>query len=83
MLHSMPDCAQFNVTVLQKIKILPVALLDAMSEEININLFRRGPALAGLSAAPIGSGMAFETAIIREILSSARDSGESRERTVK
>ena len=50
-----------------KNKNTPVAILDAMSEEININLFRRGPALAGLSAAPIGSGMAFRTALIREI----------------
>ncbi len=52
-----------------KNKNTAVALLDAMSEEININLFRRGPALAGLSAAPIGSGMAFKTSLIREIFS--------------
>ncbi len=65
-----------------KNKNTSVALLDAMSEEININLFRRGPALAGLSAAPIGSGMAFETAVIREIFSSAEileNAGEDRE----
>jgi len=65
-----------------KNKNTSVALLDAMSEEININLFRRGPAVAGLSAAPIGSGMAFETAIIREIFSSAEileNAGEDRE----
>ena len=36
-----------------KNKNTAVALLDAMSEEININLFRRGPAVAGLSAAPL------------------------------
>ena len=52
-----------------KNKNTAVALLDAMSEEININLFRRGPSLAGLSAAPIGSGMAFKTALVREIFS--------------
>jgi len=60
----------------------PVALLDAMSEEININLFRRGPAAAGLSAAPIGSGMAFKTSLIREIFSSKEileNPGEDRE----
>lgn len=59
-----------------------VALLDAMSEEININLFRRGPAVAGLSAAPIGSGMAFKTALIRDIFSSQEileNPGEDRE----
>ena len=52
-----------------KNKNTAVALLDAMSEEININLFRRGPSLAGLSAAPIGSGIAFKTALVREIFS--------------
>ena len=55
-----------------KNKNTAVALLDAMSEEININLFRRGPSLAGLSAAPIGSGMAFKTALVREIFSTQR-----------
>jgi cellulose synthase/poly-beta-1,6-N-acetylglucosamine synthase-like glycosyltransferase len=59
-----------------------VALLDAMSEEINTNLFRRGPALAGLSATPNGSGMAFDTSLIRNIFSSKailENPGEDRE----
>jgi cellulose synthase/poly-beta-1,6-N-acetylglucosamine synthase-like glycosyltransferase len=47
----------------------PVALLDAVSEEININLFRRGPAVLGISAAPIGSGMAFGFTLLKEIFS--------------
>ena len=46
-----------------------VAVLDAISEEININLFRRGPAVLGISAAPIGSGMAFDFALIKDIFS--------------
>lgn len=46
-----------------------VALLDAISEEININLFRRGPAVAGISAAPAGSGMAFTFNLLKEIFS--------------
>ncbi len=65
-----------------KNKNTAVALLDAMSEEININLFRRGPAAAGLSASPIGSGMAFKTALIREIFSTQgilENPGEDRE----
>ncbi len=65
-----------------KNKNTSVAWLDAMSEEININLFRRGPAVLGLSAAPIGSGMAFDTALIREIFSSEeilQNPGEDRE----
>ena len=59
-----------------KNKNTPVALLDAMSEEININLFRRGPSVAGLSAAPIGPGMAFQTAVDPGNLSSPRDPGK-------
>lgn len=47
----------------------PVALLDAISEEININLFRRGPAVIGLSAAPVGSGMAFSFSLLKQIFS--------------
>jgi cellulose synthase/poly-beta-1,6-N-acetylglucosamine synthase-like glycosyltransferase len=65
-----------------KNKNTAVALLDAMSEEININLFRRGPAFAGLSAAPIGSGMAFKTSLIRDIFSTQEileNPGEDRE----
>jgi cellulose synthase/poly-beta-1,6-N-acetylglucosamine synthase-like glycosyltransferase len=52
-----------------KNKETAVALLDAISEEININLFRRGPAVLGLSAAPIGSGMAFNMQLVNEIFS--------------
>jgi cellulose synthase/poly-beta-1,6-N-acetylglucosamine synthase-like glycosyltransferase len=37
-----------------------VAVLDAISEEINNNLFRSGQRALGFSAALIGSGMAFE-----------------------
>lgn len=65
-----------------KNKNTPVALLDAISEEININLFRRGPAIIGLSAAPIGSGMAFDFQLIRDIFSSdeiLNNPGEDRE----
>jgi cellulose synthase/poly-beta-1,6-N-acetylglucosamine synthase-like glycosyltransferase len=65
-----------------KNKNTEVALLDAISEEININLLRRGPALAGLSAAPLGSGMAFKTSLIREIFATREileNPGEDRE----
>jgi cellulose synthase/poly-beta-1,6-N-acetylglucosamine synthase-like glycosyltransferase len=65
-----------------KNKQTPVALLDAISEEININLFRRGPARMHLSAAPIGSGMAFKFSLLREIFSSdeiLQNPGEDRE----
>lgn len=60
----------------------PVALLDAISEEININLFRRGPAVLGIAAAPVGSGMAFTFSLLKEIFSAApilNNPGEDRE----
>jgi len=65
-----------------KNKNTPVALLDAISEEININLFRRGPAILGLSAAPIGSGMAFDFHLLKNIFSMdeiLNNPGEDRE----
>lgn len=60
----------------------PVALLDGISEEININLFRRGPAVLHISAAPVGSGMAFEFNLLKEIFSTdhiLNNPGEDRE----
>jgi cellulose synthase/poly-beta-1,6-N-acetylglucosamine synthase-like glycosyltransferase len=45
----------------------PVAVLDAMSEEINNHFFRKGLRSVGLSSTVIGSGMAFEFEKIKEI----------------
>jgi cellulose synthase/poly-beta-1,6-N-acetylglucosamine synthase-like glycosyltransferase len=45
----------------------PVAILDAMSEEINNHLFRRGQRAMGFSSNTIGSGMAFGFSKIKEI----------------
>lgn len=38
----------------------PFAILDAISEEINNSIFRKGHRVLGLSSALIGSGMAFD-----------------------
>jgi cellulose synthase/poly-beta-1,6-N-acetylglucosamine synthase-like glycosyltransferase len=46
----------------------PYALLDACSEAINNHIFRKGPNAWGLSAPLIGSGMAFDALIIRDLL---------------
>jgi cellulose synthase/poly-beta-1,6-N-acetylglucosamine synthase-like glycosyltransferase len=46
----------------------PYALLDACSEAINNHIFRKGPNAVGLSAPLIGSGMAFDHSIIRDLL---------------
>lgn len=50
-----------------KNKNTPVAVLDAISEEINNHLFRRGQRALGFSANVIGSGMAFEFDKLKEI----------------
>jgi cellulose synthase/poly-beta-1,6-N-acetylglucosamine synthase-like glycosyltransferase len=59
-----------------------VSLLDGISEEINNNIFRSGQCYIGHPSAIIGSGMAFETALIQEILSKpglVDNPGEDRE----
>lgn len=45
-----------------------MALLDAMSEEINNTIFRLGHAKLGMSAALIGSGMAFQYDLFRNTM---------------
>ncbi|MCF8332348.1 MAG: glycosyltransferase family 2 protein [Bacteroidales bacterium] len=45
------------------------AVLDAISEEINNHLFRKGHRALGLSSALIGSGMAFDYAFFKSIMS--------------
>lgn len=46
----------------------PMAKLDALSEEINNHIFRKGHRRLGLSAALIGSGMAFEFRLFKEMM---------------
>ena len=46
-----------------------LAILDAVSEEINNHIFRKGHRVAGLSSAIIGSGMAFRYDFFREMMS--------------
>ncbi len=45
-----------------------VAVLDAISEEINNHIFRQGHRSVGLSAALIGSGMAFDYPLLKKIM---------------
>jgi len=44
------------------------AFLDACNEEVNNHIFRKGHAVVGLSAALIGSGMAFDFEYFRHLL---------------
>lgn len=45
-----------------------LAILDSASEIINNHIFRKGPSAMGLSASLIGSGMAFDTTVVKEAL---------------
>jgi len=65
-----------------KNKNTAVALLDALSEEANNMMFRRGQRVLGLSCALIGSGMAFQFELLKGIfaLPQIQDNpGEDRE----
>ena len=46
----------------------PFALLDAVSEEVNNNIFRQGHTAIGLSSALIGSAMAFQLDVFRQYI---------------
>jgi cellulose synthase/poly-beta-1,6-N-acetylglucosamine synthase-like glycosyltransferase len=46
----------------------PLAVLDSVSEEINNHIFRKGHRGLGLSAALIGSGMAFDYHMFKQIM---------------
>ncbi len=52
-----------------------VAIFDAMNEEVNNNLFRAGQRALGLSAMCIGSGMAFEPALLKNALNQIKTVG--------
>lgn len=47
----------------------PLAILDAVSEEINNHIFRKGHRVLGLSSAIIGSGMAFRYGFFKNLMS--------------
>ena len=46
-----------------------LAVLDAISEEINNHIFRKGHRVMGLSSAIIGSGMAFQYSYFKDLMS--------------
>jgi len=56
-----------------------IAILDALSEEINNSIFRLGHVNLGLSAALIGSGMAFEYKWFKENVKKLKTAGEDKE----
>jgi cellulose synthase/poly-beta-1,6-N-acetylglucosamine synthase-like glycosyltransferase len=63
-----------------------LAILDAISEEIRINIFFAGQRAFGFSAELIGSGMAFDFVLLREILQNKNvqeSLGEDKEMTLQ
>ena len=63
-----------------------LAILDAISEEIRINIFFAGQRAFGLSAELIGSGMAFDFELLKEILQNKNvqeSPGEDKEMTLQ
>lgn len=52
-----------------------MALLDAISEEINNHLFRQGHRVLGLSSGLIGSGMAFEYDFFKNLMAGVKAIG--------
>ena len=59
------------------------AILDAISEEINNHIFRKGHRVLGLSSALIGSGMALKYGLYKEIMLEVTAHGEDKELEVK
>jgi cellulose synthase/poly-beta-1,6-N-acetylglucosamine synthase-like glycosyltransferase len=51
------------------------AVLDAISEEVNNNIFRKGHRKLGFSSALIGSGMAFDYAFFKETMANVKAVG--------
>ncbi|MDP2236462.1 MAG: glycosyltransferase family 2 protein [Bacteroidales bacterium] len=59
------------------------AVLDAISEEINNNIFRKGHRVLGLSSALIGSGMGIDYALFKKTMATVDSVGEDKEVELK
>jgi len=61
----------------------PYAVLDAISEEINNNIFRKGHRAFGLSSALIGSGMGMDYQLYKRTMATIDSVGEDKEVELK
>lgn len=59
------------------------AILDAISEEINNNIFRKGHRVLGISSALIGSGMGIDYKLFKETMRTIDSVGEDKEVELK
>jgi len=61
----------------------PYAVLDAISEEINNKIFRKGHRVLGFSSALIGSGMGIDYALFKKTMATVDSVGEDKEVELK
>ncbi|OFY43543.1 MAG: glycosyl transferase [Bacteroidetes bacterium GWF2_40_14] len=78
------DAFYFGLTAIQAHRTAKnlnndMAILDAISEEINNSIFRKGHVNMGFSSALIGSGMAFDYKWFKHIVKQLSTSGEDKE----
>ncbi len=59
------------------------AILDAMSEEINNHIFRKGHRVLGISSALIGSGMGLDYQLFKQTMATVDSVGEDKEVELK
>jgi len=59
------------------------AILDAMSEEINNHIFRKGHRVLGVSSALIGSGMGLDYKLFKDTMATVDSVGEDKEVELK
>ncbi|MDD4116326.1 MAG: glycosyltransferase family 2 protein, partial [Massilibacteroides sp.] len=83
-LERINDVYDFGVYAIQahrkaKNKNTDIAVLDAVSEEINNSIFRKGHINAGLSSALIGSGMAIDYPWFVQNIKKVSSAGEDKE----
>ncbi|RHJ87762.1 glycosyltransferase family 2 protein [Parabacteroides sp. AM08-6] len=68
-------CSAVQTHRMAKNKDTSIAVLDAVSEEINNSIFRKGHTILGFSSALIGSGMAFDYDLFKDNIMKASDVG--------
>ena len=71
-------CSAIQTHRVAKNRDSSIAVLDAVSEEINNSIFRKGHTRLGFSSALSGSGMAFEYGLFKNIIQGCNDIGEDK-----
>ena len=72
-------CSAVQTHRVAKNKNTSIAVLDAVSEEINNSIFRKGHTRLGFSSGLSGSGMAFEYDLFKECIQQAKHIGEDKQ----